>query len=211
MPAEVEAKFLADGPDPLRALAEETRLGDAELGPPRTFDEVDRYLDTADGRLAAEGWACRLRERDGAVRVSLKGPGRDGDDGWLHRRDELEAPATSSTDPAGWQPSAARDAVRALAGGGVLVERFRLLQRRTERTVVADGKRLGTLTLDDVTIAAAGDDVGRMFAVELELNGSASESIDVLAGLADVLSARSGLTADPLSKLEHALAAIGAA
>ena len=52
MPTEVEAKFRAETADPLVELAARPRLGRAVLGTPRTVDEVDRYLDTADGRLA---------------------------------------------------------------------------------------------------------------------------------------------------------------
>ena len=75
MPTEVEAKFRAE----VRRTADELAAASASRArassePPRTVDEVDRYLDTDDGRLAAARWACRLRSREGATRISLKGP-----------------------------------------------------------------------------------------------------------------------------------------
>ena len=86
MPTEVEAKFRAESAEPLIELAARPRLGRALLGIPRTVDEVDRYLDTDDGRLAAARWACRLRSREGATRISLKGPSTGAVTGWQHRR-----------------------------------------------------------------------------------------------------------------------------
>ena len=57
---EVELKYAAT-PAALAALARAPRLGPADLGAVLVNDETDRYLDTADRRLAAVAWACRLR------------------------------------------------------------------------------------------------------------------------------------------------------
>ena len=206
MEAEVEAKFLAEGPEPLERLTAADRLGRASLGPPRVFDEVDRYLDTDDGRLAAAGWACRLRERDGRFRVSLKGPSVAQRESWLHHRPEVEGPATDAFDPRAWPDSEARRLVEQLSGGLPLNERFRLEQRRTERGVELDGVSLGTLTLDAVAVHAGARDAGRLFAVELELEraGDAS-SLRALAELGELLTEQPGLEPDERTKLEHAL------
>ncbi len=204
MPTEVEAKYRAGGPEPLVALATMTRLGEASLGPARTADEVDRYLDTADGRLAAALWACRLRSRDGAIRASLKGPAEAGSGGWLHRRPEVEGPATGSLDPGRWPASDARALVDELRGGAALEERLRLRQRRIERTVLRPGgmERLGTLSLDAVQIG--GD--RELFVVELELAVPADDdAMHALSDLAEALARHPGLEPDPRTKLEHAL------
>jgi hypothetical protein len=71
---ESELKLMADGEAPLRTLATRQPLAAVRLGPARTVDEVDHYLDTTDLRLASQGWACRLRTREGTTLVSLKGP-----------------------------------------------------------------------------------------------------------------------------------------
>lgn len=211
MPTEVEAKFRADTAEPLVELAARTRLGRAVLGMARTVDEVDRYLDTRDGRLAAARWACRLRTRQGATRISLKGPPIGAIEGWRHRRPEVEGPATEAIDPLGWPPSPALELLASLSGGHPLLERLRLDQERTERAVtLADGTSIGTLTLDRVRITADGSGLGRLFVVELELNPSSEAAESELDGLASELERMEGLVAEPRSKLEHALERIGA-
>jgi inorganic triphosphatase YgiF len=207
MALEVEARFRADPPT-LARLATLERIGVAALGPARTVEEVDRYLDTDDGRLAAARWACRLRTREGVTRISLKGPpeGATGDR-WLHRRPELEGPATPSLHPGAWPPSAARSHLEDLAGDRPLLERFRLDQRRTERSVIVDGQPLGTLTLDAVDVRGAdGSDRGSLEIVELELASADPASEAQLAGLAAALATMEGLVPEPRTKLEHALA-----
>ena len=206
MRTEVEARFRAAGVAPLEALAVASHLGSAELGTPRTVDETDRYLDTVDGRLAEARWACRLRAREGSVRISLKGPptATDGHP-WHHRRPELEGPATDEIDPDAWPPSAARDLLDDLRGGGTLVERLRLRQRRTERAVQVDGARFGTLSLDAVRVQVQGEELGELFVVELELDPAATSAERELSGLATALAEVAGLVAERRTKLERAL------
>ena len=214
MAIEVEAKFLAVGPAPLTRLAQAEHLGRAALGPASTFEETDRYLDTDDGRLEAAGWACRLRQRGASVRVSLKGPPDAATGGFLHQRPEVEAPATESLDPSRWPESEARDMVERLSDGRPLRERFRLVQRRTERGVDLDGSAVGTLSLDEVSVRHDGRPAGTLFAVELELAlGSEVDTAatDVLSELGRDLEAQQGLEPDARKKLQHALALIGSA
>jgi inorganic triphosphatase YgiF len=206
MPTEVEAKFRAETAEPLVELASRPRLGRAVLGSARTVDEVDRYLDTADGRLEAARWACRLRSREGTTRISLKGPPIQPIEGWHHRRPEVEGPATARIDPDGWPGSPALELLATLRAGQPLVERLRLHQARTERAVtLVDGTLLGTLTLDRVRMTSNGTDLGRLFVVELELDSSSESGEAELDGLAAVLEATDGLVPEPRSKLEHAL------
>ena len=203
-PIELELKYRAVDSAPLRALAGMETLGPARLGAPVTSDEVDRYLDTADRRLAAARWACRLRTRSGRSIVSLKGPARHEAADALHRRAELEGPATAIPDPAGWPPSAARDLLLRMAGGGTLVERFTLAQQRTERDVLVEGRTVGQLSLDACSVLRGGEPRGELLMVELELADDAlAEALDA------ALAAVPGLLADPHTKLEHALALLG--
>ena len=204
MPVEVELKFSADGPAPLEQLTNAPGLGPAVLGPATRAEEVDRYLDTADGRLAAARWACRLRSRAGATKVSLKGPAEAGSGTRaLHRRPELEGPAADTLDVADWPPSAARDHLDALRAGEPLVERLSLAQDRTERAVRVDGAPIGTLSLDEVRVQQRGATLGRLWIVELELLPAADEAS--LGGLAAALEGVAGLSAEPTTKLERAL------
>jgi inorganic triphosphatase YgiF len=205
MRAEVEAKFLAADRDVLDALATLPALGFASLGSPGTFSEWDRYLDTADGALANRRWACRLRSRDGAHRVSLKGPAEATAHEWHHRRPEVEGPATDSLDPESWPASDARRRLLELTGGAELVERFGLRQERTERAVLVDGQPVATMSLDVVDIIEGGRERGRLLVAELELANEESLAVDRFGVLADALADRHGLTPDPRTKLEHAL------
>lgn len=204
MPAEVEAKFRARSAEVLESLAAAPSIAFAELGPPRISEEQDRYVDTVDGRLAAAGWACRLRSRDGLLRVSLKGPPEPSDGAWHHHRPEVEGPATTIPDPASWPPGEARDRLIALAGGAPLVETLALRQRRTERAVLVDGRRIGTLSLDAVEVVGASNGAEPLLVVELELADEAALDRDRFDALAASLVAR-GLRPDPRTKLEHAL------
>ncbi len=207
MRTEVEARFRADGPGPLEALAAASHLGRARLGSARSVDELDRYVDTDDGRLASAQWACRLRLREGTTRISLKGPpAGPPTDGWHHRRPEVEGPASDEIDPESWPPSEARDLLVSLSGGRRLAERLRLDQERIERSVTLDREpALGVLTLDRVHLAVGSIDLGRLFIVELELDPASERAEAQLDQLAAALADVPGLVAEPRTKLEHAL------
>lgn len=205
MPIEVEARFRADSAQPLDDLAQRRRLGSATLGPARTVDETDRYLDTADLRLAAARWACRLREREGRVRLSMKGPAEEQADGWHHRRPEIEGPADHRIDPDAWPASPALDLLNQLRNGSPLHERLRFEQRRTERAVQLDDVPIATLSLDQVRMSGAGADLGALLFVELELAEDSTAGASHLDDLASILGGIPGLVEEPRSKLEHAL------
>jgi inorganic triphosphatase YgiF len=205
MAIEVEARFRVEDPEALDRLAAMDRLGDAHLGVAEEVDETDSYLDTADGALGAERWACRLRRRHGRHTLSLKGPAAAGAGGWLHRRPEVEGPATEEPVPERWPPSDARDLLDRLRGGQPLVERLALRQVRTERDVVLHEHRIGILSADDVTVVVGGDEVGAFGIVELELAPAMAGDEGALPALAAALAAIGGLAAEPRSKLERAL------
>jgi inorganic triphosphatase YgiF len=207
---EAELKYTASDEHPLLELEGAPALGPTHLGLPRMTLELDRYLDTADLLLSAARWACRLRERDGGTIVSLKGPPQHRAGEIVHRRDEVEGPAGPDLDPLTWPPSPARDRVLALTGGGELVERFRLEQERTERSVSVGEMPVGVLSLDRVRVLYRESQAGRMFVVELELDPAALAVGFDHRPLADALGRVPGLSPDPLSKLERALALIPA-
>ena len=217
---ETELKLSATGEGPLQRLAAMRQLGSMLLGTPETFLELDRYLDTGDGRLAAAGWACRHRRRAGRQLISLKGPPAATTDrpdgaleetlgGALHRRPEIEGPASAHLDPGDWPASAARDRLLELTGGRQLHERFVLRQRRTERSVRDGLVRVGTLSLDRVNVVQHGAPIGRLWCVELELERTTAAALQgpMRRLLADLL-AVGDLAIEPMTKLERAVALI---
>ncbi|MEO8247655.1 MAG: CYTH domain-containing protein [Chloroflexota bacterium] len=201
---EAELKYEAD-PATLDSLAIASRLGPSNLGPVVVNDEDDRYLDTSDGRLEAVAWACRLRSRrvDGTTTtiVSLKGPVASME-GALHRRPEIEGPATASLDPAVWPASAARDHLNLLSGGLPLRVRLTLRQRRRERPITLRGRPVGLLSLDEVEVVGQTTPTGRLCLVELERAPNASDADFTATGRA---LAAVGLVPDARSKLERAI------
>jgi inorganic triphosphatase YgiF len=207
---EAELKYTASDEQPLLELEDAPALGPADLGPARMTLELDRYLDTADLRLSAARWACRLRRRDGRTIVSLKGPPQHRAGEIVHRRDEVEGPAGPDLDPQIWPASPARDRLLAFTAGGELVERFRLEQERTERSVGVGEMPVGVLSLDRVRVLYRESQAGRMFVVELELDSAALAVGFDHRPLADALGRVSGLSPDPLTKVERALALLPA-
>jgi inorganic triphosphatase YgiF len=206
---EVELKLRAETDAPLRALAQAARLGAADLGPPSEVMELDRYLDTSDGRLAAVGWACRLRTRQASTRLSLKGPPQHAAGAALHRRPEIEGPADVDGGPDRWPSSPARELLLELSGGGNLVERLALRQRRVERAASIDEVRVGTLSLDRVQVERDGVERGRFLAVELELDDAALARGFDPTMVVNALLATRGLAQEAQTKLERALAILG--
>ena len=206
---ESELKFRARTDAPLRRLAQVPALGPASLGALVEVDEMDRYLDTADGRLAAAGWACRMRDRAGTTIVSLKGPPQQQPGSVLHLRPEVEGPATSSTAPGAWPASPARALLERLSGGAPLIERLTMRQRRLERPVTLAATPAGTLSIDTARVLAAGTERGILRVVELELDPAAlAGGLDPVP-LAAALSTIDGLEPEPQSKLELALEILG--
>lgn len=201
---ETELKLRADE-DALRRLAGVRSLGPALLGPPHAVDELDVYLDTDDRRLAAGRWACRLRSRGGRRWISLKGPAEHARGEAVHRRPEIEGPAPDGDAwrAAEWPPSPARELVLRLAGDAPLGELVSLRQRRTERDVSLDGRRVATLSLDRVEVLRGGRPLGTLRVVELEV--VPGQEGEWLGRLVDEMARQPGLQPEPSSKLEHAL------
>jgi hypothetical protein len=123
----------------------------------------------------------------------------------MHERRELEGPATSDPSPTAWPASEARDRLHEMTEDEPLIERIVMAQQRTERAVLAASGSIGLLSLDRVRVLAGGQEIGRLLIVELELDRAAlADGVDPRP-LASALSRVSGLRADPLTKLEHAL------
>lgn len=213
-PLELELKYRTLDPAPMRTLAAVSSLGPATLGPAIAADELDRYLDTPDLRLATAHWACRLRIRGGRTMISLKGPARHDPGDALHRRPEIEGPGGPGTDAGVWPPSPARDLLVALAGGPSaselgLIERFSLAQHRTERAVLEGDRQVGLLSLDEVTVLRDGAPRGTLLAVEVEFRAGEAPEPRLVTELDAALAAVIGLRHDPHTKLEHALSILG--
>lgn len=108
---EIELKLAVLGDDPAAIFASIAALEDIagrRLGSATRHVIHDLYWDTPDRALDREHLSLRLREIDGALKLTLKGGGSSSDG--LFRRHELELPADAS----GWH-----DIHQALAEAGV--------------------------------------------------------------------------------------------
>ncbi|MGH2466258.1 MAG: CYTH domain-containing protein, partial [Candidatus Limnocylindrales bacterium] len=97
-PLEVELKYAVRDRSALEQALVAERLGGLVVGPWRTVMVVDRHLDTPDGAIRRHGFAARLRRTGDETVISLKGAAVDGSGGALHRRAEIEGPASEALD-----------------------------------------------------------------------------------------------------------------
>lgn len=201
---EIEAKFAIPNRQVYRTLLRLRELAGYTLIPTAAARVTDRYFDTADGRLLAAGYACRLRRESTSVLATLKGLG--GAQGALHRREEQEVRLDAWTsDITAWPPSAARELASELGGGAPLQPLFDLEQQRIRADVMDNARRVAELSLDAVR-AVIGRRPALYYELEVELKADGNE--DDLARLTQALSAEHGLKPEPRSKFERALEAL---
>lgn len=200
---EVELKYRVADAAAATRLASVRALGSFRAaGRVRRVVIEDRYLDTPGGALRAAGHAVRLRQGLSGVIVSVKSAGEA--TGALHRRAEVEGPATTSLDPHDWPPSPARRIVLERAGDEPLVELVAVRQARRVRAV-ANETAEAELSLDEVEVMLGDRVIDRFTELEVELRRGPTESLGALAA---VLAGDPDLAPERSSKLERALQAV---
>jgi len=205
-PMEIELKYRMTGsPAGERLLAADDLAGFRAAGDAEIVHNEDRYVDTADGALAAAGYAGRFRTTGDDTIITLKGLRRQDDGGAAHRREELEGPADLGTAAGDWPESAARDAVIAIAGGAALGELVRVRQVRRKRDYAADGATV-ELSVDDVEVVMGDRVIERFAELEVELREGDEAALQPLA---DLLAEIEELVPAETSKLERAMEAVG--
>ncbi len=198
---EIEAKFRVSNRAAHRELLRLRSIAGYTLVRVGRVEVVDRYFDTADGRLLAADYACRLRTQDGQVIATLKGLG-SAEDG-LHRRDEREVVLPSLLlEPAAWPPSDARALALELTAGAPLQPLFDLNQSRVKANVMDGTRRVGEWSLDEVR-AVVGKRPAFYYELEIELGPEGLESD--LERLAQALRDEQKLAPEPSSKFARGL------
>jgi CHAD domain-containing protein len=204
---EVELKYRVDDLAAAERYLVAEQIGSfSGVSAARASQFEDRYVDTADGAMARAGFAVRLRRSGRETVVSVKGLERTAGSGGSVRREELEGPADRTAGPLEWPASDARSLVLELAGDAPLVELVTIRQLRRKR-VVRDGDTRVELSLDEVDVVTRSRVVDRFVEFEAELVKGAEER---LTDLAEVFSADPALAPSNGSKLEAALATLGA-
>ena len=214
---EIEAKFTAPDAETLERLAEVGDLTGYTVAGGDVAEMIDAYLDTTDRALSAAGLMCRRRDRGDRILIAVKRQAapveeRDdakGDDA-VHRREEyeFELPPGMAPEapPEDWPIGPARDLVVVAAGKQPLATVAEACQRRLLRTVSKDDREVAELSLDTFVIIVHGEELVPQYEVEIELKSAGAETD--LTAIADELRRTWGLTSQPLSKYERALAAI---
>ena len=208
---EIEAKFALPDLETLRRLQTIDHLAGFALSASRVKQVRDTYLDTVDCLILAAGYACRQREQDEGVLVTLKGLG--GAKEAVHRREELEVllPANQpAQSPAHWldvthhewPASPVRDRVRELIGQASLSPLFELHQTRIVRQVSQGERLVAELSLDEVHLVV---DEREQTSFELEVELAPQGTEEDLAIMVTCLQDEWGLEPELCSKFERAL------
>lgn len=140
---------------------------------------VDHYVDTADLRLYAAGFAARLRGANGKAEATLKSVVSDGDaDTGLRRRLELNEPIRYALLHS---LATARGPVGARIRQHAAIRELRVLftvrtDRRIALLATRDGVDLGEVAIDDTTIEA-GDRTASIQRIEVEALQPGAEDI----------------------------------
>lgn len=208
-PVEIELKFRVDDPAVGETILTTDRFGSlaAEADPAHDVEMSDRYVDTADGRLARAGYAVRLRRIADTTSVSVKSLTRVAAAGGAARREEIEGPADEVAPPADWPPSDARSLVVQHAGDAPLTHLVTIRQHRRRRHYASETATV-ELSLDRVEIMADERVLEVFTELEAELVQGEEAALTVIAA---VLDGTEGLRRATSSKLDQALAAVDAA
>ena len=189
--------YVARQPGPFSALLQARELGGYPLQalPPRRLN--DRYEDTDDGALLAQGLTLRIREQEGEWSAALR-PIRRG----LPGPTAEAAYGVAWTPPEGPLPLPEGDlaqAVRQLVGTDPVAPLLRLRQYRTPRLAYAGDRLVALVSFDVVVYETPGANI---VSNELEIELAPSGTEADLGRLSPVL-LENGLEPVRLSKLER--------
>jgi triphosphatase len=166
---------------------------------------VDRYMDTADWRLAQAGFVLRTRQRGHAVEVTMKDTGTADREG-LRRRLELTESLPSGLGALGSSGPVGRR-VRAVAGRRPLVQVLEIRTRRQPFSLRVDGSEVAEVALDDTTIVVGmGKAPARLRRVEVEV---APGWLAAIRPVVEDLRQSAELSPAALSKFQAGLLAAG--
>jgi CHAD domain-containing protein len=202
---EVEAKFSVPDEGTFQRLLATSTLAGFSLDRGTVTQVHDRYLDTAEGALHANGYACRVRCEDGRTLASLKGLGSAS--GAIHHRAEVEVALPEPLLPHDWPPSAARDLVLRLCGQQVLSPLFDLEQIRHRRCLHQGSRAVAELALDRVRVLRGETLASTYLELEAELLQAGHERD--LRRLSVELQEQWGLAPQSRSKFERGLELFG--
>lgn len=198
---EIEAKFTVPNVATFQRLQAIEHVAGFSLSAHQVQQVQDTYLDTEERLILVNGYACRRRETESEVLITLKGLGRV--EGAVHRRKELEISLATYEPPEAWPDSAVRDLVRQMTSGAPLIPLFNIQQTRVFRRMSQGELLVAQLSLDNFRIIP-GQKKRSHYELEVELapQGTTNDMASIITYLQDEWN----LPPEPRSKFERALA-----
>ena len=198
---EIEAKFSVPTIATFQRLQAVEHIAGFSLSAHQVQQVQDTYLDTAERLILANGYACRCRETESEVLITLKGMTRA--EGAIHRRRELEISLETYEPPEAWPESAVRDLVLEMTQAAPLTPLFDLRQTRVFRRMSQGELLVAQFSLDNVRVIAKKRKRNH-FELEVELapQGTTTDMAAIISYLQDEWN----LQPEPRSKYERALA-----
>jgi CHAD domain-containing protein len=198
---EIEAKFALPDAATFQRLQAADHVAGFALSAHQVQQVRDTYMDTEERLILAGGYACRRRETESEVLITLKGLGRA--EGAIHRRRELEISLPTYQPPSEWPESPVLDIVLQLTGEVSLIPLFALRQTRVFRRMSQGELLVAQLSLDNVHLVT-NDRKRSYFELEVELapQGTGNDMAAIVAYLQDEWN----LVPEPRSKFQRALA-----
>lgn len=201
---EIEAKFTIEDDRLWEKYRECAGIGEYLLGAVQESFIMDEYLDTQEGDIRRAGYHLRVRACGGKKRVTIKSA--QSAQAVFSVREETEFPLQDDALEVGnWVNREAVALITPLLRGRDLFPSVQLRQQREERPVHRCGNALATMSLDDVQVWVADNQLDEFRVMEFELLPEVDLSI--LTELT-ILVASDGLVPQPVAKLNRALAVV---
>ena len=197
---EIEAKFAVPDISTFQRLQAVDHIAGFALSAHQVQQVRDTYLDTDERLILVSGYACRRRETESEILITLKGLGRA--EGAIHRRRELEISLSAYEPPQEWPESPVRDLVLTATGDDPLVPLFELRQTRVFRRMSHGELLVAQFSLDNVRFVA---DERRRSRFELEVELAPQGTASDMGAIVTYLQDEWGLVPEPRSKFERAL------
>ncbi len=197
---EIEAKFALPDVETFHQLQAVSHIAGFALSAHQVQQVHDTYLDTVERSIMKAGYACRRREQEAEVLITLKELGDSGST--IHRREEIEITLPTYVPPSQWPQSQVRDFVLELIGKAPLIPLFDLQQIRVFRRMSQGELPVAELSLDQVHLTI--EEEKRSY-LELEVELAPQGNDDDMATIVNYLRDKWRLIPERRSKFERAL------
>lgn len=202
---EVEWQFAVPDVSVVTAWLAAARVPGFSVTAAATKDLHDTYFDSADWRLHAARYTCRVRTKGAASELTLKAMAEA--EGAIRSRRELtETLAHDAAIAPAVAPGPAGQLIRNAIGRRPLVPLFSLHTHRQAFVLADQAGTLGEIAVDETTVPLSDASPARFARVEVEVDAGAVKRAQRFV---DVLVAAAGLAPAGTSKFQAALAATG--